>query len=382
MELVTFGNAGSISPLLWSTFGVSAKETDNAIGQFGTGLKYAIAVLVREGRYIRINSDGVDYVFTSRDIDVRGKEFKQVFCNDTPLPFTTHLGVNWDLWQAYRELYSNCLDEGGSIGVESDTTVYAEIADIDHNEVFLDKANRRLLHSTKYADIYAGSSEYLYLKGVRVQDLTEESSFTYDLKDCYLTEDRTLKYSHEVSRQIGSAISSVDSRDLALHFLMHTKDKFEERIDFDYVHISPSTQMMEITNQFRKDNVWMHESAKAKCIQHLGAAVYEKIDFDERQKKVLDKAAHFCELIGYPITHDVFLVENLGSNTLAMADRDKKEIYLSSRVLTQGVKQVVSTLIEEQIHLSEGLDDCTYNMQSFLFDQIVTMGEKLTGEIL
>ena len=44
--------------------------------------------------------------------------------------------------QAYRELYSNCLDEGGDIKHRGDTIVYAEIGDIVHSEVFLQAANR------------------------------------------------------------------------------------------------------------------------------------------------------------------------------------------------------------------------------------------------
>ena len=35
-DTVAFTNAGLIDSRMWSTFGVSVKETDSAIGQFGT----------------------------------------------------------------------------------------------------------------------------------------------------------------------------------------------------------------------------------------------------------------------------------------------------------------------------------------------------------
>ena len=118
-KTVLFGNPGNINPKMWSVFGVSAKLDQNSIGEFGSGLKYAIAVLLREGRKITIKSDGETYKFDTKKITERNNEFEQVLCNGQEMPYTTHLGKGWELWQAYRELYSNCLDEGGEIGIRS-----------------------------------------------------------------------------------------------------------------------------------------------------------------------------------------------------------------------------------------------------------------------
>jgi len=54
---------------MWNTFGVSVKTTEESIGQFSTGLKYAIAVMVRNGRSLKIVSAGNDYVFSSREAE-------------------------------------------------------------------------------------------------------------------------------------------------------------------------------------------------------------------------------------------------------------------------------------------------------------------------
>ena len=98
--VVPFSNPGEIDPRMWATFGVSVKESAGAIGQFGTGLKYAIAVLMREGRSLEIVSKGNRYVFGVKQTDIRGKDFMQITCNSEMLPFTTHLGAKWELWQA------------------------------------------------------------------------------------------------------------------------------------------------------------------------------------------------------------------------------------------------------------------------------------------
>ncbi len=56
MSFVIFRNKGVIDPSSITTFGVSSKENPGAIGFFGTGLKYAIAILLREGCDITIHA--------------------------------------------------------------------------------------------------------------------------------------------------------------------------------------------------------------------------------------------------------------------------------------------------------------------------------------
>jgi len=380
--IVNFSNPGEIDPRVWSTFGVSVKETDNAIGQFGTGLKYAIAVLMREGRSLSIRAGANTYVFGVETADIRGKEFAQVTCNGAALPFTTHLGSKWELWQAYRELYSNCLDEGGDIGSDGDTVISAEIGDVDHGSVFMDKAARRLIHSTSDCDIYSGESDVIYYKGIRAMEPSRRMLFTYDIKRADLTEDRTMKYMFQVWSAISEAAITATCRDFVNTFLTQSKDWFEGQVDFDYCDKKPSEPVLEAVACYRREKIYQQHGMVKKSIDYLGMDIYEPKDMDDRQRRVVEKASKFCAQIGYPITYPIKLVTDLGNGTLAMADKKTKQIYLSGRVLTQGAKQVAATLIEENLHLAEGFKDCTYEMQSYLFDQIVTMGERLTGEVI
>lgn len=52
--MILFQNPGEIDLLSIASFGVSVKEGENPIGFFGTGLKYAIAVLLRTGHRITV----------------------------------------------------------------------------------------------------------------------------------------------------------------------------------------------------------------------------------------------------------------------------------------------------------------------------------------
>ena len=109
--VLVFENAGELDPRFLSTFGCSVKESDNPIGWFGTGLKFAIAVLLRTGHSIRVLTGTRQLEITTRTDTLRGQSFAFVCVDGEPAGFTTELGKNWELWMAYRELYCNTKDE-------------------------------------------------------------------------------------------------------------------------------------------------------------------------------------------------------------------------------------------------------------------------------
>ena len=119
--MILFTNPGELDLRLVSTFGINVKpNTTNPVGYFGTGLKYALAVLAREGCDVVIHIGEKRYHLEAKSDSVRGKNVEflylapgQVEEYAIPLPYTSDLGRNWKLWMAYRELYYNCLDEGG-----------------------------------------------------------------------------------------------------------------------------------------------------------------------------------------------------------------------------------------------------------------------------
>lgn len=390
-NIVRFGNPGNINPKVWSVFGVSAKLNDNSIGRFGTGLKYAIAVLLREGRKINIRSGNDWYKFTTKKIVERGKEFEQVLCNGEEMPYTTHLGEGWELWQAYRELYSNCLDEGGQLDYrQSDelieaigyTAIEAELGDIDHNSIFLETKHMTCLSSSGLCDVYKGESEWIYYKGIRCMKLDKKAKFTYNILNADLTEDRTFKYFFQVDQGIAASVLGSRNKDFIADFFFQTKDYFEERVRFEYSGAVPTEIVLNMVKENMKNNVWMHTDMKVKVKHYIPDEGFTKIEIGEREALIIDKAKDFCDKIGHKVKYPIHVSDDLGTGKLAVADRRDNTIYLSPRVLTMGLKQVVSTVFEENMHLQYGLNDCNYETQNWLFDQVITMGEKLTGEIL
>src|SRR5690348_10135513 len=73
-----FRNPGTLPLLAITTLGISAKESDNPIGRFGTGLKYVIAGALRLRQELSIETGGKTYYFSSVQEEVRGKIFNLV----------------------------------------------------------------------------------------------------------------------------------------------------------------------------------------------------------------------------------------------------------------------------------------------------------------
>ena len=90
-----FINPGTLEMNLVKLLGVSVKESDDFIGFFGTGLKYAMATALRLGGSMTIYTNGERFEVRGRKLTLRDNEFTQVMLNDEPLGFTTELGKQW-----------------------------------------------------------------------------------------------------------------------------------------------------------------------------------------------------------------------------------------------------------------------------------------------
>lgn len=385
-QIIKFGNPGRIDPRVWSTFGVSVKESENAIGQFGTGLKYAIATLLRNKRkfWIEVKEEDDEvtiYNFSVRTEMIRGKEFGVIYCNDTQLPFTTDLGPGWELWHAYRELYSNCLDEDGEFG-EGETTIVAELGDIEHESVFLKKELRNLADSDWGLEIYEGPSKVVYMRGIKVYDLPKESAFTYNLLAASLTEDRTLKSLHSLEEAIERVLFKTESESVMRRYLFGTKDHYEESFTFNSSFYSPEDSLLNFVKENSRVDLWMQNGLTGKVKRCLPAEPPKTEPLDEIQRRATDKALELLRKMGFTVDYPIYFAPDLRGSVLARAVRVPEEIHLSERIFTMGIKQVAAAILEEHFHIRHNLEDLTYDMQNFLFDCIMTLGERVIDEVI
>jgi hypothetical protein len=78
-DMIIFENGGIIERAAIFTMGVNVKENAQPIGHFGTGLKFAIATILRNGGEIQIFCGDAEVItfYTQQEV-VRGKETAKV----------------------------------------------------------------------------------------------------------------------------------------------------------------------------------------------------------------------------------------------------------------------------------------------------------------
>lgn len=242
--MIYFRNPGTIDIRAIKTFGLSSKDGQSKIGRFGTGLKYASAVIVRNGGKMTIDSDGQTYIIASRADEFRGQEIENLTMNGDDLPFTASLGRDWEPWMAFRELYSNALDEGGDVE-RSDARIEAgegeTLIGVDLNafeaiffsmeEHFIGR-DETPIYAGPDMEVYKGRSAFVFYRGIAVQKLAEPAAFRYNLLgQLDLTEDRTAKYDFIVKSKIASALSRCTDENIC-RGATDSRNSYEASLDF------------------------------------------------------------------------------------------------------------------------------------------------------
>lgn len=254
--------------------GLSAKTKDNAIGKFGTGLKYALAVLAREKHSVIIISEGSKYKLHCRAGEFRGKGYDQLSLRETYavngkfrtrnhlLPLTVEFGQNWDIQMAYREIESNTRDESGrteliyklsddlSKMIEESRDGKATFIIIEgdeyqqqhhrRDEVFLNTEWATIALKDSSVEFWAfdeenDHSEVCYYRGINAGKIEGErtSVFTYNiLADCHLSEERRIGQ-WMMGWYIRHAIANCEDASVIERFLTAPDGTYEAEMMFE-----------------------------------------------------------------------------------------------------------------------------------------------------
>jgi hypothetical protein len=401
MKNLTFENGGEIDLRALFTFGCSVKVTDSPIGFFGTGLKFGMAVLLRTGHTVTIQSGGAQHSLQCRRDTMRGKDFDFVFLDEQPLGFTTELGRTWEPWMAYRELYCNakdetdwsvrCLDaapepEAGKTRfiIEGEPLLKAHEA---RAEFILDSTPMYRLGTL---EVHHQPSRNFFYKGIRVMEFRTPSLFTYnETAHVDLTEDRTAKDSGGVIYSISRAILQHGEPPLLEKVLTAKSDHVEHFFDFHgWSGTTPGRDFFPTVAALQRDGLANVNGSALRLWREKGAGFISprRVNPSRVQSVMMERAITFCERIGFPLRDEypILIVESLGSpEVLAMADLTGKQILLALHLFdANGTKGVARALAEEYLHLKHGMRDETRQMQNFIFDKMLSLGEELAGEPL
>lgn len=260
MRAVIFRTSGLIDIRAFTTMGMSAKpNTNSAIGYFGTGLKYAISVLVRLGAEPIVWIGHDKYTFSKQNAEFRGVNFDQLRMRHDrfrilkpryiDLPYTTQYGRNWKPWMAFRELESNTLDENGEThllqdfdpdwdyGEDNTTKIFVandEFIDAHEkrSEIFLEGGLREATPGMR-VQILPGPSKFLYWRGLKVYEPHEPTIYTYNfLEHLELTEDRTLAYQFYATGMLAQQILDCEDDRIIKDVVTAKQGTWEHELDF------------------------------------------------------------------------------------------------------------------------------------------------------
>lgn len=393
--MIIFRNTGLIDMAAVRTLGVSVKE-EGAIGYFGTGLKFAVATILRGGGSISIFRGEDEYRFGTATEDVRGKAFEIVTMNGDKLGFTTHLGRDWQPWMAFRELACNALDEGGKFYAASDVEAIAddETVVVVHSEEIEDAYYSRgeilletpPVYANDYIEIRPGRSHFLYYRGVRVHKLGHPSTHTYNvLRKVDLTEDRTLKYWWEADDHILNGLARCDRDDLLTPALTCGSAFYEHELSFAERH-KPSPAFLRVAAGLRGrlDNIKDANPAAMKLARLLSLSDLgpsESVALHPIEQERFDRARSFLTAAGYDLErYPITIVDDLGDGIHGLAKEGR--IFMAKAAFQKGTKEVAATLFEEFVHLRTGYADETRQLQTWLMDELLSHAEKMAGVAL
>lgn len=423
MKFLCIQNIGEIEEEALHLIGASTKRLQtNKIGQFGSGNKYALAYLVRNGYDVQIWSGTKQITITTQDVSFRENDFKVICLNGKQTSITTAMGKDWSLWQALREIYCNALDEGEAFMDVEDEIIPAEgvtkfyITNTSEVQDFMlefDKYfgfNKKVLFENEFGRILekTGSTANIYRRGIRCMNTTSHSVFDYDFKDISVNEDRLVMYNWEVPSLIWKLVMKCTNKSVIRKILMSSclENMMENQIsEFTNLETEMSQEFEEANKdlvtapsgmsgllsteeiagtiivptkvfQVTRPKLEIDNTPSQFRVDSSGMAfrAMKKSDFhSEVLKQCMDFFAECRFEMNYPIEVAVFEDKRI----LGLAYKDT--IYISEIGMERGIIDVCNTIIEEYVHLKHDVKDKTRAMQTAIISEFLVYMQKINS---
>ncbi len=396
------------------TMGASVKKTKSPIGFFGTGLKYAIAVTLRHGGSIKIETNNYKYQFETHKQDLRGEEQTMIRCVRSSAtesghymrcPMTAEYGKNWEPWMVMRELWSNTQDENGIVWdreslVETDLHEEWTLITVDCEEVYtawedrraylLDTTTRKPLYSNGLVEVYSGRNNSLFYRGICVADV--KTAFTYNFKSLggnVLSENRTIDASN-VRSTIAYAMCECDDEIILDRYFEAacTLNTYESGMHFNYWSL-----VRETTQEYAnaavaavKNNVLTAPTALKEAVweykkNHETESFYKPISLNMDMVRRYEHITSQLLDVGFDLTpFKVYFTKDMPPEQYGAAFTKTKTIVLNINMTLahdNWQRQTMCSLIEEYIHLTYEVRDESRGMQEAYNEAIymlITMG--------
>lgn len=234
MSYLKIANKGEMEVEALTLLGGTSKRNDNSkIGMFGSGNKYALAYLLRNGHVVRIFSGTKEITVDTVKKTFRGEDIHAIVIDGMETSITTDSGPKWKFWYAIREIYSNALDEGliemnkseDVMPFEGETHFYIkwdeETEDFYRNLHLYFSKKRKPFAENEFGQLYLAHEEnqlIVYRKGIRCYYETQQCLFNYGFENIKINESRVIIDRGEMIQKIQTAILSTDNPEVVTAF--------------------------------------------------------------------------------------------------------------------------------------------------------------------
>ncbi|HKR03498.1 MAG TPA: hypothetical protein VJY62_02600 [Bacteroidia bacterium] len=407
MKYLKIQNKGLLDIRLVSLMGGTTKRDDDfKIGQFGTGLKYVLAYLVRNNIDFKIFVGEKEISMTTKTELIREQEFRIIYIEGERSSITDKMGFDWKAWMIIRELWCNALDEGEAqkevtetvSGTEGATTFYIQF--VTEIKQVHDKWGNYFIHGeTPMYDcpdfsIYSGGKSLrIYKQGVLIKENDEKPAlFRYDIKNASINELR--EYTGLLDWDITKCLTNADKKVAEYALSTMKEDHYEGSMDYSWMSTKYSDSWSEALGNAKIIHERLVNDIKARelPIDLSGVVIVPKnlfISLNAQFKgisavRVADKVNEFFEIFlpelelkiksalatlescGYFINPELkFIYGIFGDKTIfAQIHLDKKEILMSEQLMNKSMFEIICTIVEEAEHFNTGFVDCSRQFQT------------------
>ena len=398
--------------------GTTKRDNKELIGNFGTGLKYSLAYLLRNKVDVKIFIGGAEVILYTKTENISNTDFNILYVNGDRTSITDSMGVDWKPWMIVRELYSNALDEGGAeykvvgsdsiTGKEGCTSIFIELTpefmEVYNNWSSYFIVGQEAFYEDDFVKIFPQSGDLkIYKQGILIHTLEKNSLFNYDFKKASLNELR--EYKGYLEMDVYKAITQLKDPKSIQYFLENLDDDdYESTVDYDYSWSSTFNDVWEETiggskiihteaiRNLKAKGIEVDEAKYVVVPKNLYKGLSQKFPsvgalrtskdindfyeiYNERLHDKIRKAQTLLEDAGYYMDPELkFIYGIFGDKTvLAKIAIDEKTIYISEKHLDTDLFSIMTMLVEENEHYKTGFSDHTRNFQQHFIDLYVNM---------
>jgi hypothetical protein len=375
---------------------------------------------------------------TTKNVGFRDKTFDQILINGQETSLTTDMGPQWTPWMAIREFVSNSIDEGEHNIVSSTeniqpregyTRIYVEHTpeieavvnkwdhyfSFDRTDAVLEIGEKRIYPNMDTEK----ESLLMYRKGIQCYHMTATRSlYSYDLPEYKINESRVLSDTWDAKRDTTLFLSTHATKKIAQNILSNaftSKEYYEGQMEWgyygagtlcqawrdaigDYIVVNRDASgfyMTEIGDSGKNHYIVSRRMAKAIKSAFPDVTVYGIGQDDDdtlnwrviqepnsKIQYLLKKALEFCKDTEYAVNYPVQVVEFDKPDVLGTIDRKAGTLLVAAKAFDNGSKDVVMTIMEENIHMQENLHDETRAFEQYLIKQWLSEKELRFGVFL